>query len=386
MTKAVRLVLATCAPIVAGAALVACGGVPGNAVATVDGKPIDKATFNHWLNIAAKSSGQPNAVVPDPPTFARCVAQKRKTTPKPGKGQPKVTDTQLKKQCQQEYTQLRDQVIQLLISFQWIQGEAKEQGVTVSNAEVQKSLQQQKQQAFPKEADFQRFMKTSGYTMQDIIQRIKLDLLSTKIRDKVVKGKGTVTPAQIQSYYAKNKAQFGTPEKRDLRIVLTKTRARAEQALKALKSGQSWKVVAKKYSIDATSKSQGGKLPSQAKGTLGTQLDAAVFSAPKGKLEGPVKTQFGFYDFVVEKITPAVHQSLQQATPTIRQTLQSQNQQKALDAFVKDFRARWRDKTECSNGYKTTDCKNGPKPTPTPSAGAGGTAPGAPGSGSGGGG
>ena len=38
------------------------------------------------------------------------------------------------------------------------------------------------------------------------------------------------------------------------------------------------------------------------------------------------------------------------------------------DAFVKDFTKRWRDKTECSDGYTTSDCKNGPKPTPTPTA------------------
>ena len=33
---------------------------------------------------------------------------------------------------------------------------------------------------------------------------------------------------------------------------------------------------------------------------------------------------------------------------------------------MKDFTKRWKDKTECSEGYKTTDCKNGPKATPTP--------------------
>ena len=33
---------------------------------------------------------------------------------------------------------------------------------------------------------------------------------------------------------------------------------------------------------------------------------------------------------------------------------------------MKDFTKRWKEKTECSEGYKTTDCKNGPKATPTP--------------------
>ena len=42
---------------------------------------------------------------------------------------------------------------------------------------------------------------------------------------------------------------------------------------------------------------------------------------------------------------------------------------------MKDFTKRWKDKTECSDGYLTTDCKNGPKATPTPSAAAPGQDP-----------
>jgi foldase protein PrsA len=368
MTKAVRLVLAPCAALALAAVVAACGGVPGNAVATVDGQAIQKSQFDHWMVVAAKSSGAPGAAVPDPPAYARCVAAKRKSTPKPAKGQPKTTDAQLKTQCQQQYNQLRDQVLQLLISFKWIQGEADQEGVKVSNAEVQKSFQQQKKQSFPKDADFQKFLKQSGQTQQDILQRVRLDLLSNKIRDKVIKGKDKVSQAQIQDYYNKNKARFAQPERRSLQIVLTKTKAKADQAKKALQSGQSWKTVAKKFSIDSASKNQAGKLPPQAKGTLEKALDTAVFAAAKNKLLGPVKTQFGYYDFRVTQITKASQQSLTQATPTIRQTLAAQNQQTALNNFVKDFQKRWRDKTQCQNSFKTTDCKNGPKPTPTPSA------------------
>jgi foldase protein PrsA len=365
MTKAVRLVLALCALTALTAVAVGCGGVPGNAVATVDGNAIEKDTFNHWMTVAAKTSGQPNASVPDSPDFTKCVEQKRKSQPKPAKGQPKPTETQLKEQCKQEYNALRDQVMQLLTSFQWIEGEAKEQGITVSDAEVKKSFEQQKKQSFPKEADYQKFLKENGQTEADILERVKLDLLSNKIRDKVIKGKDKVTDAQIKDFYDKNKDRFAQPERRDLRIVLTKTQPKANQAKAALEHGQSWKTVAKKYSIDEASKAQGGKLPAQAKGTLEKPLDQGVFSAKKGQISGPVKTQFGYYVFEVEKITKASQQTLEQAKETIRQTLQSQNQQKALDKFVADFQKKWKERTECRDGYVTQVCK-GAKPTPTP--------------------
>jgi parvulin-like peptidyl-prolyl isomerase len=374
MMKAVRLVLALCALAAIVAVGAGCGGVPGNAVAEVDGNAIDKDQFNHWMNVAAKTSGQPSATVPDSPDFKNCIAQKRKTAPKPAKGQPKTTDEQLKDQCKQEYDALRDQVMQLLTSFQWIEGEAEEQGIKVSDAEVRKSFEEQKKQSFPKDADYKKFLKDYNQTEEDLLQRVKLQLLSDKIRDKIIKGKDKVSDAQIQDFYSKNKERFAQPERRDLRIVLTKSEAKANEAKAALESGDSWKTVAKKYSIDEASKAQGGKLPAQAKGTLEKSLDQAVFKAKKGQITGPVKTQFGYYVFDVEKIQKATQQTLEQAKETIRQTLQSQNQQKALDKFVSDFQKKWKDRTECRDGYVTQVCK-GAKATPTPTPSAAGAQP-----------
>ena len=359
-------IVALCAFFVPAALVAGCGGVPGNAVATVDGNAIAKKDFDHWMTVAAKSGGQAVAAPPKPPAFTACVNQKRKTTPKPAKGQPKVTDAQLKAQCKQEYESLRNQVLQLLISFKWIEGEAKDMNIKVSDSEVKKSFDKQKKEAFPKDADFQKFLKDSGQTQDDILQRVRLDTLSNKIREKVTKGKDKVTDAQIADYYNKNKQRFAQPERRDLRIVLTKSAAKAQQAKKALESGQPFKKVAKKFSIDQASKAQGGKLPAVAKGQQEKALDTAIFKAKKGKLTGPVKTQFGFYVFEVTKVTKASQQSLAQAKTTIKQTLASQNQQKALDRFVKDFRKRWKAKTDCREGYRTADCKNAPKATPTP--------------------
>src|SRR3954447_20437704 len=375
MRKTKLFTLALGAFFVPAALVAGCGGGPGDAVATADGASIQKDDFDHWLTVAAKAGGQGGAAAPKPPAYTACINQKRKTTPQPAKGQPKVTDAQLKAQCKQEYDSLRDQVLQLLISFQWIEGEAKAQGIKVSDKEVRAAFDKQKKQAFPKAADFQKFLKDSGQTEGDILKRVRLDALSNKIRDKVTKGKDKVTDAQIAAFYNKNKQRFAQPERRDLRIVLTKNKAKAAQARKAIASGQSFASVAKKYSIDQASKAQGGKLPAVAKGQQEKALDAAIFKAKKGQLTGPVKTQFGYYVFQVMNVKQASQQTLDQAKPTIKQTLASQNQQKALDKFVKSFRKRWKAKTDCREGYRTQDCKNAPKATPTPTPPANGAPP-----------
>ena len=135
----------------------------------------------------------------------------------------------------------------------------------------------------------------------------------------------------------------------------------------------------KKYSVDEASKANGGKLPGVNKGQQEKQLDDAIFKADKGKLTGPVKTQFGYYVFEVNKVTEAKQQTLAESKQSIKALLASQNQQKALNDFVTDWRKRWKDKTNCADDFTTQDCKNAPKPKTSTAgtAGAQTTPPGA---------
>ncbi len=166
----------------------------------------------------------------------------------------------------------------------------------------------------------------------------------------------------VKEFYDKNKARFATPATRDLRVILTKTKARADEAKQALDSGRSWNSVAKRFSIDQASKGQGGSLLGIAKGTQEKTFDQAIFSAKKGQLTGPVKTQFGYYVFQVQKIVAAEQQSLKAATPMIKQQLDAQNKQKADDKFNKSLRKKWKARTNCADAYVMAQCKNAPKP------------------------
>ncbi|HEY7632941.1 MAG TPA: peptidylprolyl isomerase, partial [Thermoleophilaceae bacterium] len=172
----------------------------------------------------------------------------------------------------------------------------------------------------------------------------------------------------------KNKKRFAQPETRDLLVVLNPKKAKAAAALKAIKGGQSWKSVAKKYSTDDASKAQGGKLPNVTQGQQEKGFDTAIFSAPKAKVQGPVKTQFGYYVFKVTKVTPASQQTEQQAHDTIVSLLRSQQEQNAINAFVKDYQKRYKDKTKCAKDYVIDSCKNAPK-TKTGTAPVSGAAP-----------
>jgi parvulin-like peptidyl-prolyl isomerase len=375
VSKVLRCIPALGAVFFASLALAACGGgIPGNAVVQVGGTPITKAAFDHWLSVAASSSaGATTAakpVAPDPPSYTACIAHLQATAPKPVKGQTAPTPAALKSQCEQQYKTLQQEVLGFLISSEWVIGEGSSLGVKVSDKEVKTQFEKIKTQQFPKPADFQKFLATSGQSVSDLLLRVKLNLLSSKIQQKIAKGKGTVTKAEIAKYYKENPTRFGTPEKRNVEIILTKAEAAAKSAKKEIESGKSFASIAKKVSIDPTSKANGGLLPGVIKGQEEKSLDAAIFSAKPNVLSGPVKTPFGYYLFEVKSSTPGSQQTLAQAESSIKQQLTATQQQTALSKFVKEFKKKWTGKTDCRAGYVVKDCKQFKEPkTPALPAG-----------------
>ena len=157
---------------------------------------------------------------------------------------------------------------------------------------------------------------------------------------------------------------------------MKKTEDKAKQAKAALEDGDSFKQVAKQYSIDEASKAQGGKLAAVTKGQQEKAFDDAIFSAKKGELVGPIETQFGWYVFEVDKVTAASQQSLEESKEAIKNLLRSQGQQKALDKWIKSFREEYKDKTECADDYRIAECNNAPEEKKTNTGPASGGNPG----------
>jgi foldase protein PrsA len=364
---------------VAGAASLAlavagCGSsVPGDSIADVAGNPITTKAFNHWMYVAAKgqasqSPGSP-VIIPDPPDYKQCIAKLKTLVPTGSK----TPDSTLKTDCVQGFQQLRDQVMDFLIRSYWYQAQAASEHVKVTDAQVQTAFQTAKQGQFPTEAQFQTFLTQTGQTLQDILYRVRVNQIYKAL---LAKQSPAVSAAAIQAYYQAHLAQFGKPEKRNLRIVLTKTRADAEKALAALKQGGNWQAVAKQYSTDASTKNNGGVLTGVVKGQEDAALDTAAFSAQVNKIGGPIQGQFGYYVYEVTSITQGSQQTLAQATPQIRQVLTTQGQTTAQTTLDAKAKKAYLSRTNCRSGYVMADCKGYTAPktststTAAPSSGA----------------
>ena len=151
-------------------------------------------------------------------------------------------------------------------------------------------------------------------------------------------------------------------------MILTKNEADAKKAKKELADGESFAEVAKKYSIDPASKTQGGKLPGFVEGQQDPALSKAVFSASTGKVYGPIKTGLGYYLFEVTKINNAKTAKLDaEAKAQARALLESQDQQVLYNKYLTKFQKKWKAVTVCAKGYIIQLCRNAPKQPTNPS-------------------
>jgi foldase protein PrsA len=368
VNRRLRIALSFGAAIGCAAALSACGsGVPSGAVAQVGAATITKAQFNHWMLVLNDSNyfttGTAPVPVPVPPNYATCEAAELAASTSGSVPSQSV----LKQTCAARYAQLEPDVVEYLIQGVWVQGEANDLGVHVSHAAVVAGYNTEIKSVGKR---FKTFLEESQETTADLQWTELLHLLAAKIDTIIQKGAKKVSPAAIKRFYTKNSAEFHTPERRNLELVLVASAATAAQVKSLLAGGASFASIAKQYSTDPATKNSGGVFDGVEPGEETAAFNTAIFAAPTGQLEGPVKTAFGYYVFEVTGSTAASTETLAAATPAIRTQLQQAAEQAAGTKFGTAFGKKWKARTQCATGFIVAAvCANAPSTGATGSSG-----------------
>jgi parvulin-like peptidyl-prolyl isomerase len=323
----------------------ACGGssprsVPDNAVAVVGGATITKA---QWDALMQQTQNNFKAT--------------KRAFPKAGSV---------------ELANLKSNATQFLIQSSMYQQEADRLGVTVSDKDVDARLDQIKKQYYGNppgqppatkaqmEQRYQAALRQQGFTDQEVRQGIKLQLIREKVFKKVTSDV-KVSDSDVKAYYDQHKAQYETPAQpasRDLRHILVKTKAQADNLYAQLKASPGkFAALAKKYSTDKSSAVNGGKLPPGVgvKGRLDPAFEKVAFSIPANQISKPVHSQFGWH--LIEALgpvkagTPAKPTPLSQVKEAIRQQLLSQKQQQEMDKWLTSTRKDYCKKINYATGY-----------------------------------
>jgi foldase protein PrsA len=318
--KISRIVLLLCA--LASIALAGCGGdkdVPADAVAVVDGEEISRSDYEALIAQAKKS-----------------YANQKREFPAAGS---------------QEFQTLRNQAVQFLVQREQFEQEAGELDVEVTDKQVDDRLAQiQKQYFGGDKAKYEKQLKEQGLTERQVRNDIRAQLISEKIFARVTR-EVKVGDAEIASYYAKNKAQYSQPESREVRHILVKTKAQADDLRAQLQAGGDFAALAKKFSQDTGSKANGGKL-TISKGQTVAPFDKAAFALKLNEISEPVKTEFGFH--IIEPLSgtkPAKVTPLKEVKASIRQQLQQTEKNEAMTKWVDELKDDYEDKVSYATGF-----------------------------------
>jgi parvulin-like peptidyl-prolyl isomerase len=319
LTRVLAVVLAALALVAAG-----CGGddegVPEGAVAVVDGQTIGRTELD------------------------ALIARVRKTY----EGQKR----QFPKAGSPEYQSLQSQAVAFLVQRIEFEKEASELGVKVTDEQIDSRVAQLKKQFFKNDQKtFTKGLSRQGYTVESFKTDVRAQILSEKLYEKVT-GDVNVTAADVQRQYQKNKEQYTTPETREVRHILVKTKAEANAIYDQLKRGADFTRLALQKSLDPGSKSNGGKL-TISRGQTVPPFDQTAFLLPTNSLSRPIKTEFGFHLIQpLGEVKPAKTTPFAQVKDTIKSQLEQERKQSAVTKWSQDVKKEYEDKVEYAEAYK----------------------------------
>jgi foldase protein PrsA len=331
------------------ALLAACGGgggpgnVPADSIAVVGSTPVSKADFNGLMSVA-------------------CARYKAQGQPCPKVGTP-------------TYSSLRDSAVTFLVQQEELTQEAKKLGLTVTQKDLDNQLQQIKKTYYQgSEKKLDAALKKDGITLAQLEQfELRPNLLGQKVQAKVT-ADVKVSDAAALKYYNANKSSFTTPKTREVRHILVNSKSLADTIEAKLKNGASFAALAKQYSKDTGSASQGGKLCVAHGGTSGAcqqtvaPFDKAAFSLKTGATSPPVKSVYGYHIIqALGPIKPAHTQTFAEVKSQIEANLASQQKQTAWQSWLAKMAKDYTGKVAYQTGYTpaTTTTPTAPAPTTT---------------------
>lgn len=190
----------------------------------------------------------------------------------------------------------------------------------------------------PSDADIESFYKDPANAAQfqlpeqAQIQYVVLDVES-------LKSGVTFTEEDLRKYYSENASRYGVPEERRASHILikvdrnapaqerakAKAKAKAEELLAMVrKDPGSFAEVAKKYSQDEGSASNGGDLDFFSRGAMVKEFDAAVFAMKPGEISNLIETDFGFHIIRLTGMRGGEHKSFDQVRPEVEAEVRKQ--------------------------------------------------------------
>jgi peptidyl-prolyl cis-trans isomerase C len=251
-----------------------------------------------------------------------------------------------------EFAQLRNAIVRSLVEQAQFEIAAEELGIEVTDEEVEERLDELKEQFFEgDEEKYEEELEKQGLTDEQVREDVRSRVLSEKVFDDVT-ADVEVTDEEVEAYYEENKAQFETPASREVRHILVENKRQADRLYAQLQDGADFAKLAKEHSQDPGSAEEGGNFTAQQGATV-EEFDKTAFELETGEISEPVETQFGWHIIeALEDIEPAATQELSEVEQQIREQLQEEKRNQAINDWITELRERFADQVAYAPGFE----------------------------------
>ncbi len=213
--------------------------------------------------------------------------------------------------------------------------EAKAKGIEVSGQEVQKTLQQMKQQG-----------ETIDETNPANLKNIQEQLILLKVVDKEVRSGVMVADSDIKRYFQGHHDRFALPEEYTLSQILLKPRspddtfnakAKAADITALLKRGEPFEDLALQFS-DGPNASRGGRLGLVRQGELLPGIERAIAKLVPGGISDTIETSEGFHIVRLEDKQPKQFRSYEAVRAEIQGLVFQQKSEDVFQAWLEELK------------------------------------------------
>jgi peptidyl-prolyl cis-trans isomerase SurA len=226
-----------------------------------------------------------------------------------------------------------------------IQEGKKTLNITVSDASVEDAIKEIKTANRVPDDVFLAMLEKEGITLKGYKKKIREQIIISKVRNHHIRNSARISEKKTKQYYIKNRKDFLTSSKIHVAHILfifgesiSETsrelkRERAEEALKKIRSGMSFKEAAKKYSEDVSA-SSGGDLGILERGKMLKEFEEAAFKLRQGQVSPIVVTPYGLHIIKVDKVIPKKYKSYKTVKPEIQNILFGKIAQKQYARWI----------------------------------------------------
>ena len=246
---------------------------------------------------------------------------------------------------------VRRQILERMVDEQLLVQEAADLKISISSEEVDRSIEQIKKDYGLDEAQLREELRKQGMSLAAYRQNTKREILKYRVINIAVGSKVSVSDADVHSYYARH-MQAANLQVRASHIFLAipegadaaSAQEREEQAKKLLQraqSGEDFARLAREYSEDPATRSEGGDLGWFGKDILPKPIEELVFSMKVDEVRGPVRADRGFH------VIKLLGRRAQDPKPLaeVRDQIRGQLRQREMERQTKNFLSELRKKT-----------------------------------------